>query len=554
MRIDMKLPANVLFLLLLSGTIVAQSHLERPKSAAFPSQITNVVVIVQENRTPDNLFQALKPLCTIPVGASGLNACTPSPVTSSCYDIAPCGVSNQNGLQAVPLASIMLNGPIDPNHGHENFVQMCDPDAKKGYACRNDGAWHNLQGSYPGQGIAYSYVDDIPVTNYNGSSGYLLDPYVTFAETYGWANYMYQTNQGPSYPAHQFLFSGTSALSFTDDQSSTFIAENFVPSTSPAGCLATAKATNKLISPLLPGATECTGGITWDAKSIQECPITNTLVGSVGSFCSYKDTMATWLDSNVPQITWKYYAPSAGKIWTAPDSIYSICDPQFEPDSDTLYCAGMEWATNVDVKNMGTDILTDITNCKLNQVSWVIPDGAWSDHAGATGNYGPSWVAAVINEIGQNPTCAAGTPDAGQTFWNNTAIVVTWDDWGGWSDNQPPPILSALPCTSDSCQGDYQYGFRVPLIVVSAYTPSTIDSTNIYDFGSILRMIEGIYGIDEGVLGVADARNTTDLSAFFPGPYRSYTPVPAIEPASYFTSEKVQSRKPIPPDNDGDED
>ncbi len=94
----------------------------------------------------------------------------------------------------------------------------------------------------------------------------------------------------------------------------------------------------------------------------------------------------------------------------------------------------------------------------------------------------------------------------------------------------------------------------MPLIVVSAYTPSTIDSTNIYDFGSILRMIEGIYGIDEGVLGVADARNTTDLSAFFQGTYRSYTPVPAIEPASYFTSEKVQSRKPIPPDNDGDED
>jgi phospholipase C len=153
-----------------------------------------------------------------------------------------------------------------------------------------------------------------------------------------------------------------------------------------------------------------------------------------------------------------------------------------------------------------------------------------------------------------NPACAAGTTDAGQTFWNNTAIIVTWDDWGGWSDHQPAPSLAGLPCTSVNCPGDYQLGFRVPLIVVSAYTPQGyIDNAN-YDFGSILRTIESIYGITEGALGVADARATTDLSSFFTGAFRPYTPVPALVDASYFLGQEAQKGPPTPPDNDGDDD
>jgi hypothetical protein len=52
------------------------------------------------------------------------------------------------------------------------------------------------------------YVYNSPVTNTDGSKGGLLDPYLTLtlATRYGWANRMFQTNQGPSYPAHQFLF------------------------------------------------------------------------------------------------------------------------------------------------------------------------------------------------------------------------------------------------------------------------------------------------------------------------------------------------------------
>jgi phospholipase C len=361
---------------------------------------------------------------------------------------------------------------------------------------------------------------------------------------------MYQTNQGPSYPAHQFIFTGTSARSAAEDAASTFVAENIEPKESEVGCLARATATTRLVSPLL--GTFGEGCTTYDNNSVQECPLKNASLvypsHPVGSFCSNKPNMGSALDTK--QISWKYYAPSAGSIWTAPNSIQNICVPEFASPT-TLKCTGRKWNANVDVKKRGTDILRDITNCNLSSVSWVIPDGNWSDHAGGTKNYGPSWVAAIINALGQNPTCPAGTTDAGQTFWDNTAIVLTWDDWGGWSDNQPPPVLPGLPCSSSNCPGDYQYGFRVPLIVVSAYTPKGYIDNETHDFGSILRMIEGIYGITEGALGFSDARASNDLSNFFTGPFRAYTPVPALVDAGFFLGQKGAANAP---DNDGDDD
>lgn len=92
------------------------------------------------------------------------------------------------------------------------------------------------------------------------------------------------------------------------------------------------------------------------------------------------------------------------------------------------------------------------------------------------------------------------------------------------------------------------------MVIVSAYTPKGYIDNNNYDFGSVLRTIEGVYGITEGVLGVADARSTSDLSSFFTGPFRQYSSVPAVEPASFFLGQAAQKGPALPPDNDGDDD
>jgi phospholipase C len=111
-----------------------------------------------------------------------------------------------------------------------------------------------------------------------------------------------------------------------------------------------------------------------------------------------------------------------------------------------------------------------------------------------------------------------------------------WDDWGGWYDHVAPP-LRPQP------QNDYEWGFRVPLLVVSAYTPAGYIDNAEYDFGSILRFIEQNFGLQEGILNFADARAQTDLTSFFTaanGP-RTFKKINSPLDATYFIND------PTPP-------
>lgn len=516
---------SVASVLLSLGSVIA--------GAQFPPQIKNIIIIVQENRTPDNLFHYLTPACPIPPNAAGLSACTPQ-VSSTCYNIAPCGVSNQSGKDvAVPLKPVPLMNSALPQHSHWSFEKMCDPDPAT-LVCRNDGAW---QITVP-TGGSYGYVQNSAVTNYDGSSGHLLDPYLTLAKSYGWANYMFQTNQGASYPAHQYLFAGTAAATEADDAKSTYLAEDF-STIYESGCLAPQGSTNDVVSPALSSPGK--GCSVFDDGSVQECGIKNTALvyptNPVGTFCHSHQSMADVLDAH--GISWKYYAATAGSLATAPVSYKAICDPAFvNPNADpqsALECTGARWKANVDLKQKGVDVFNDIYGCKLPRVSWVIPDDRWSDHAGGNDYWGPSWVSAVINNLAERKECPAGTPDAGQTYWQNTAILVTWDDWGGWTDHEPPHYTSSLPCKSSFCPGDFEHGFRVPLIVVSAYTPAGFISNQEHDFGSVLRMIEGVNHLTEGQLGFADARASTDLHEFFSlATPRAYHLIRAEKNATFF--------------------
>src|ERR1700722_20459092 len=151
----------------------------------------HVVLVIQENRTPDNLFQGLcgtkRTLCPVP------------------YDLQNFGIDSV-GTQ-VPLIQVPLGGTFDPGHGHSAFVKMCDLDVATN-TCNMDGL---PSSSCSVDKCSFEYVNPADVA-----------PYLTIAQQYGWANFMFQTNQGPSNPAHQFLFAGTSAPSAADDAAATF--------------------------------------------------------------------------------------------------------------------------------------------------------------------------------------------------------------------------------------------------------------------------------------------------------------------------------------------
>jgi phospholipase C len=454
-------PSVVFFALTAAGGLLLTFNGCRDTTAASP--ISHVVVIFQENRTPDNLFQD-------PV------------LISRGADIASSGLNSVG--QTISLTPITLANRYDLSHTHQAFLQMYDGGKMDGADLIPVGC--NLGATNcPPPNPQFSYVNPSEV-----------QPYFSLAEQYAFADRMFQTNQGPSFPAHQFIISGTSAPSAG---SNLFAAENPLATTD-TGCTAPAGQTISLIDPSGNEATR--------AYPCYEHP-----------------TLTDLLDAK--RVSWRYYSPMPGSIWTAPNAINHMCQPQTVDGK--LKCTSNAWTENVILSQ--TQILTDIASQNLPNVSWVIPTGMASDHAMINDGSGPSWVAQVVNAIGNS------------RYWADTAILITWDDWGGWYDHVPPPQVLAN-CSQWGC--GYVYGFRVPLIVVSPYAKPAYISHVQHDFGSILKFIEENFGLAS--LGYADA-SADNLSDCF-----DYNQVPTIfrtiaapMDAAHFLNDQ---RPPTAPDSD----
>jgi phospholipase C len=508
----MKSNIMVMFLLI-AGLFAATSA----QAQYGKTPIKHVIVIFQENRTPDNLFQGL---CTANDGVPG---CSTS-VTAGKYDIASTYV-NADG-QTVPLTPVGLATNFDLDHSHAG-PDLNGTISGFNFEYKNQGITNKPAAVVPqvcGANIfgcvvpdfnysQFMYVYNTPVTNTNGTKGGLLDPYITLATTYGWANLMFQTNQGPSYPAHQFIFGATSAPTAKDDMLGIFVAEN---ADTNYGC----------------GSGESVQLIRPNDNA--EFPFGTETPGDKTVECFDRNAMDYLFAKHTPQITWTYYAEGQSSLWVAPNSLANICMPV------NGVCTGPDWVkgeSNGYVDTKPPDVLNDIANCALPQVSWITPAGQYSDHPVNSGQ-GPSWIAAIVNAIGNNTSC-----DDATGYWKDTAIFITWDDWGGWYDHVPPVFQSGAN------QRDYQLGFRVPLVVVSAYSPKTgYISNEKCDFGSILKGIEGIFGL--GSLGFADERATNDLHEFFdfhraPTVYKT---IPAPLAATFFTD--TSTTEVEPPDTD----
>jgi phospholipase C len=118
-------------------------------------------------------------------------------------------------------------------------------------------------------------------------------------------------------------------------------------------------------------------------------------------------------------------------------------------------------------------------------------------------------------------------------------ILVVWDDWGGWYDHQPP----------SSIRDSYEYGLRVPLIVISPYAkPAYISHVN-HDFGSILKFVETVFNLGEidPSVGYADSRSDDLSDCFDFSRSHGFTFIQAPKDADFFLHDK---RPPTAPDND----
>ncbi len=423
-------------------TIVALASCAAPQTASLPvssnpatthikaaytgtSPIQHIVIIFQENRTPDNLFQ--------------------SPVLIG--EGATIAQSGPNSLgETVQLQPQSLAAPWDIGHGHQIFLTEWDNGKQDGF---------NLVEPVKLAWRPYSYV---PASE--------AQPYWDMATQYAFADHMFETDQSSSYPSHQYIVSATArALPTTVDE---IAGGPYYPKTGkdgPAGCDAPAE------------------------MLVDTINLHTALNGPSLYPCFDRPSLTDFLDQQ--GVTWKYYQRNLGPgWWHAFDSIQHI---RYGPDY-------------ANVVTPPASILTDISTGNLPGVSWVMPaDDLHSDHPGSKSAEGPSWVAAVVNAVGQSQ------------YWNSTAIFITWDDWGGWYDHVPPKIYNS-----------YELGFRVPLVIVSPYAKAGYVSHRQHEFASILAFAEKTFGIKKGALHGTDMRSDDLMDVFnFKKKPRPFTPIQA---------------------------
>lgn len=400
-------------------------------TAPLQKYIKHVVIIVQENRSFDNLFSGFPGADTAQIGTLHTGA-------------------------RVRLHGATLQG-LDIYHDWVNAMTSWNNGKMNGFDLNSltNGA---QAGTYP-----YAYV------NRN-----LVAPYWAMASQYVLADHMFPTMFGPSFTAHLDLIAGTTDLSRSE-------AEVDGPDAQPWGCDAPSGTRTSVIGP----------------RRVE--------FGGAGPFPCFTQfrTLADTLDA--AHVTWKYYAPpviagSTGRIWSEFDAIRSV-----------RY--GADWSRSV--VSPETKVLTDASRGALPQVAWVIPDANDSDHESQGPADGPSWVASVVNAIGTGPD------------WKHTAIVIVWDDWGGWYDSVPPPQL------------DFRgLGIRVGCLIVSPYAKAHYVSHTTYEFGSILKLVEQVFGLPPlgtRAEGYTDTRAHSMLDSFdFRKPPRVFKHITAPVPESYF--------------------
>jgi phospholipase C len=168
-------------------------------------------------------------------------------------------------------------------------------------------------------------------------------------------------------------------------------------------------------------------------------------------------------------LTWKFYG--GGDLWDPLLYIQNLSNtPRLRPQQ----------------------IITDANNNALPNVSFVAPEAEQeSDHPPELIQPAENFIASIINAIIKS------------SDWPSTAIFITWDDFGGFYDNVPPPQVDAVGM-----------GPRAPLLVISPYAKPGYISTDLGEFASFDKFIEANFGLPS--LGARDAQSgISNLMDFF---------------------------------------
>lgn len=200
------------------------------------------------------------------------------------------------------------------------------------------------------------------------------------------------------------------------------------------------------------------------------------LTGDIGPppFIPINQSIFTELSSN--GVSWGYYIkdPSAGN---------------FPLD----YFSGIgEYSSNI---RSWSSFDISLQQGSLPSVSWVMPVGGGAygvdQHPTYNMTEGQDWLLSVVNSV------------MSSNFWNSSAIFITYDEGGGYYDHVPPPVSDGV-----------QFGFRVPLILISPYAKENYVSHTVMNHGSLLAFINYNWHLPALNQYVADSGLPLDMFNF----------------------------------------
>jgi phospholipase C len=443
--------------LALSTGCASISHSLIPKTASGSSTtatantinpaIKNVIVVIFENRSFDNMFQFLDHSQANIANISGTAYSYGTPVT----------------LQSETLAA----STYDVGHSHSDFLRDYDQTSA---GPQNDG-WPT------GTDTAYGYAPKAEV-----------QPDLDIANEFAISDNFFHGITAPTFPSHVEI-GGASTYGVIGN-----------PSDEIWGCDAAPGTVTDLFDPNVPGQVDGGAG---PFPCFDELSIFDLLDRGGISWYSYDEPQGVTPTGN-ENIPGFYRQIRYGPDWTTKIGT---------SDAEILTALGVPSTTLP-----GSATLGGGGPAVLPQVSFVIPNDASTDHAG-TPSLGPMYLETLVNDFGES------------TYFNNTLMIITWDDWGGWYDHVTPPVRP----------NGTNLGFRKPIIFVGGLVKKGIVVNGVQEAyvshvqtedASIAKTIEDIYHL--GTLGQDDvgANDFSDVimpAGATPAPF---TPITSIENAA----------------------
>ena len=222
-------------------------------------------------------------------------------------------------------------------------------------------------------------------------------------------------------------------------------------------------------------------------------------------------------------VSWKVYNDPVGLVALSPL-------PYFKNYDNPLSITGLELISRALTPTYPGTFQSDVASGKLPSVSWIIPPVAECEHPAAPPAFGEYFVQQVLSTLVSNPE-----------VWAQTAVVVVYDENGGFFDHVVPPTapegtpgewLTTLPSAAGGVNGPVGLGFRTPALLISPFSAGGKLYSGTLDHTSVLRLIETRFGVQAPNISAWRRGVTGDFSGAFDFAQAPNTAFPSLPSVS----------------------